>query len=110
MRAAAKQDQANWSGASSISNRRSGSGAWLLWRQWRSRCCEWISGLCCGGARRNGRSARWVLAGDRRGIGIGRRVLKLLQGFAQYDTWETLAPSVLGVSAMELDAAWHARR
>lgn len=33
---------------------------------------------------------------------------KLLQGFAQYDDWETLAPAVLGVSAAELEAAWHA--
>jgi hypothetical protein len=33
---------------------------------------------------------------------------KLLQGFAQYDDWETLAPAVLGVSAEELEAAWHA--
>ncbi len=35
---------------------------------------------------------------------------KLLQGFAQYEDWETLAPAVLGVSAMELEAAWHAAR
>ena len=33
---------------------------------------------------------------------------KLLQGFAQYDDWETLAPAVLGVSAEELEAGWHA--
>ncbi|MFN8464549.1 MAG: hypothetical protein U0X20_03325 [Caldilineaceae bacterium] len=33
---------------------------------------------------------------------------KLLQGFAQYDDWESMAPAVLGVSAGELDAAWHA--
>lgn len=33
---------------------------------------------------------------------------KLLQGFTQYDDWETLAPAVLGVSAAELEAAWHA--
>jgi hypothetical protein len=35
---------------------------------------------------------------------------KLLQGFAQYDDWETLAPAVFGVSAGELEAAWHAAR
>jgi hypothetical protein len=35
---------------------------------------------------------------------------KLLQGYAQYDDWETLAPAVLGVSAAELEAAWHAAR
>lgn len=33
---------------------------------------------------------------------------KLLQGFGQHDDWETLAPAVLGVSAAELEAAWHA--
>ena len=33
---------------------------------------------------------------------------KLLQGFAEYDDWETLAPAVLGVSVVELEAAWHA--
>ena len=32
---------------------------------------------------------------------------KLLHGFARYDDWETLAPAVLGVSAAELEAAWH---
>ena len=37
-------------------------------------------------------------------------VPKLLQGFAKYDDWETLAPAVLGVSAGELEAAWHAAR
>ncbi len=33
---------------------------------------------------------------------------KLLQGFAQYDAWEQLAPAVLGVSAAELEEGWHA--
>ncbi len=33
---------------------------------------------------------------------------KLLQGFAQYDDWEHLAPAVLGVSAAELEKGWHA--
>ena len=33
---------------------------------------------------------------------------KLLQGFAQYDDWEELAPAVLGVSAAELEEDWHA--
>lgn len=37
-------------------------------------------------------------------------VPKLLQGFAQYEDWATLAPAVLGVSAGELEAAWHAAR
>ena len=32
---------------------------------------------------------------------------KLLQGFAQYEDWEDLAPAVLGVSAAELEHAWH---
>lgn len=32
---------------------------------------------------------------------------KLLQGFGQYDDWETLAPAVLGISAAELEADWH---
>ncbi len=31
----------------------------------------------------------------------------LLQGFGQYEDWETLAPAVLGVGAAELEAAWH---
>ncbi|MFN8468473.1 MAG: hypothetical protein U0X20_23145 [Caldilineaceae bacterium] len=35
-------------------------------------------------------------------------VPKLLQGFARYDDWESLAPLVLGISAAELEAAWHA--
>ena len=33
---------------------------------------------------------------------------KLLAGFSEYDDWETLAPAVLGSSAEELEAAWHA--
>jgi hypothetical protein len=33
---------------------------------------------------------------------------KLLTGFSEYDDWETLAPAVLGSSAAELEAAWHA--
>jgi hypothetical protein len=33
---------------------------------------------------------------------------QLLQGFAQYVDWEELAPAVLGVSAAELERAWHA--
>ena len=32
----------------------------------------------------------------------------LLQGFAEYDDWEELAPAVLGVSAAELEEGWHA--
>ncbi len=32
---------------------------------------------------------------------------KLLQGFAQHEDWEELAPAVLGVSAAELERAWH---
>ncbi len=32
---------------------------------------------------------------------------RLLQGFAQYEDWEELAPAVLGVSAAELEEAWH---
>ncbi|MFN8468343.1 MAG: hypothetical protein U0X20_22490 [Caldilineaceae bacterium] len=32
---------------------------------------------------------------------------KLLQGFAQYDDWEQLAPAVLGISAAELEEGWH---
>jgi hypothetical protein len=37
-------------------------------------------------------------------------VPKLLQGFALYEDWATLAPAVLGISAGELEAAWHAAR
>ena len=37
-------------------------------------------------------------------------VPKVLQGFAEYGDWATLAPAVLGVSAGELEAAWHAAR
>ena len=33
---------------------------------------------------------------------------KLLTGFSEFDDWETLAPAVLGSSAAELEAAWHA--
>lgn len=33
-------------------------------------------------------------------------VARLLQAFAEYDDWETLAPAVFGVSAAELEAAW----
>jgi hypothetical protein len=33
---------------------------------------------------------------------------KVLQGFAEYQDWETLAPAVLGVTAADLEAAWHA--
>jgi hypothetical protein len=33
---------------------------------------------------------------------------RLLQGFAQYDDWEELAPAVLGVRAAELEEGWHA--
>ena len=32
---------------------------------------------------------------------------RLLRGFGEYDNWETLAPAVFGVSAAELEAAWH---
>ncbi|MFN8467678.1 MAG: hypothetical protein U0X20_19115 [Caldilineaceae bacterium] len=32
----------------------------------------------------------------------------LLVGFARYDDWDTLSPAVFGVSADELEAAWHA--
>ena len=32
----------------------------------------------------------------------------LLQGFTQYENWDGLAPGVLGVSAAELQRAWHA--
>lgn len=32
----------------------------------------------------------------------------LLQGFAQYEDWEELAPALLGVSAAELERGWHA--
>ncbi len=35
-------------------------------------------------------------------------VPKLLQGFAAFEDWESLTPAVLGVSAAELEAAWHA--
>jgi hypothetical protein len=31
----------------------------------------------------------------------------MLRGFAQHEDWKTLAPAVLGVSAAELEAAWH---
>ncbi len=33
---------------------------------------------------------------------------KLLDGFSRYDSWKTLAPAVLGVSAGELEQGWHA--
>jgi hypothetical protein len=33
---------------------------------------------------------------------------RLRQGFTQYENWEELAPAVLGVSAAELEEAWHA--
>jgi hypothetical protein len=33
---------------------------------------------------------------------------KLLQGFGEHKDWETLAPAVLGISAAELEHAWHA--
>ena len=32
----------------------------------------------------------------------------LLRGFSRYEDWETLTPSVLGLNAAELEAAWHA--
>jgi len=32
----------------------------------------------------------------------------LLAGFARYDNWDTLSPAVFGVSADELETAWHA--
>lgn len=32
----------------------------------------------------------------------------LLRGFSQHEDWESLAPDVFGVSAIELEAAWHA--
>ncbi len=33
---------------------------------------------------------------------------KLMDGFGRYDSWETLAPAVLGVSADELEKGWRA--
>ncbi len=33
---------------------------------------------------------------------------ELLQGFAEYEDWEELAPAVLDVSAAELEGGWHA--
>jgi hypothetical protein len=39
---------------------------------------------------------------------MGSTSCQLLQGFAQYEDWEELAPAVLGVSAAELERAWHA--
>lgn len=33
---------------------------------------------------------------------------RLLQGFAEYEDWEELAPAVLGASAAELEEGWHA--
>jgi hypothetical protein len=32
---------------------------------------------------------------------------RMVQGFRTYDDWESLAPAVFGVSAAELEAAWH---
>jgi len=31
----------------------------------------------------------------------------LVQGFGRHRNWETLAPAVFGISAAELEAAWH---
>jgi hypothetical protein len=33
----------------------------------------------------------------------------LLQGFGQYEDWESLAPAALGLTAAELEAAWHGK-
>ena len=68
------------------------------------------------GAYQNYEEADWqgrrrVAAGQLIDFLVGRYGIEMLpklsRGFSKYGDWDTLAPAVLGVSAADLEAAWH---